>query len=402
MRIHSDGELFVGATGQGVSLSGGTTGAGNVTGINADRSAYKKLVLNALDHDIKTSGTSRFIINAAGKTYAAMGGNAVYATRDGETTSENYASSLKGYAGGTTPNRLQLGNNGTNEIVAGSVAVGGALSLIVNNTSAQGVAHNGTVALTISSTGTVTIPGNTTIGAGAAAVTVGGGSSAAAGATAKDLTLSAWSVNAGATNDYGGDLSLNAGVGTGNASGKLGSVRIKAGIGGAATANGTLLEVGTFSSTGLAVTGTGTFSGALTVSGGIKDKNNSTGSSSHVLHSDGLNRVYWTTAPSATIPSSVTHKYYTYITGSSSEDYYTITHSLGAQEVIVSVKRGISGTATRAERFTANAGVLLDVGYDVQVTNCDANGGISSNHISLYFDGYTIVDGEYLYVTVIG
>ena len=66
LTIHSDGELFCGATDQGVTLSGGTTGAGTVTGINAARSAYKKLVLNALDHDIKTSGTSRLTISTAG------------------------------------------------------------------------------------------------------------------------------------------------------------------------------------------------------------------------------------------------------------------------------------------------------------------------------------------------
>ena len=66
--IFTDGEAFVGATDQGVSLSGGTAGTGAVTGINAARNAYKKLVLNALDHDIKTSGTSRLTIDSAGLT----------------------------------------------------------------------------------------------------------------------------------------------------------------------------------------------------------------------------------------------------------------------------------------------------------------------------------------------
>ena len=88
----------------------------------------------------------------------SMNGNAVFATQAGETTGEDYSSSLQGFLAGSTPNRLQLGNNGTNEIVAGSAEVGGALSLIVNNTAAQGAAHNGTVALSISSAGAVTMP----------------------------------------------------------------------------------------------------------------------------------------------------------------------------------------------------------------------------------------------------
>jgi hypothetical protein len=147
----------------------------------------------------------------------------------------------------------------------------------------------------------------------------------------------------------------------------------------------------------LAVTGT------LTVSGGIKDKNNSTGSASHVLHSDGLNRVYWTTAPSATIPGSVTNKYYTYIQlTTAAGDYYTITHSLGETDVNVTVRRAISGTGSRADRFNADAGRHFDVGAEVQVISCDANGAHSSNHISLWFDTYTVVNNEYVYVTVIG
>ena len=150
-------------------------------------------------------------------------------------------------------------------------------------------------------------------------------------------------------------------------------------------------------------TGAATFSGSAKFDGGIKDKNNSTGSASHVLHSDGVNRVYWTTAPSATIPGSVTNKYYTYVQlTTAAGDYYTITHSLGESDVVVAVRRAISGTATRSERFAADAGVHLDVGYDVQVTSCDANGAASSNHVSLHFDNYSIVNNEYVYVTVIG
>ena len=66
LTIFTDGEVFVGATGQGVSLSGATTGTGAVTGINAARDTYKKLVLNALDHEIKVSGVSAVTIDSAG------------------------------------------------------------------------------------------------------------------------------------------------------------------------------------------------------------------------------------------------------------------------------------------------------------------------------------------------
>ena len=143
------------------------------------------------------------------------------------------------------------------------VAVVGAISATTTITGALNGTLGATTPATVVAT-TVNASGNTTIGAGTAAVTLGGGSSAAASAGYKNLTLSAWSVNAGGTNDYGGDLLLNSGVGTGNGSGQLGSVRIKAGVANAtATANGTLLEVGTFSSTGLAVTG------ALTTTGDV-------------------------------------------------------------------------------------------------------------------------------------
>ena len=126
--------------------------------------------------------------------------------------------------------------------------------------------------LTIDSAGAIHV------GTGAAAATLGGGSSAGAGATAKDLTLSAWSVTSG-TNEYGGDLFLNAGVGTGNASTKPGLVRIKAGTENAtSTTSGTLLEVGTFSSTGLAVTGA--VSATANVDGGWAGLVSNTGTTS--------------------------------------------------------------------------------------------------------------------------
>ena len=143
--------------------------------------------------------------------------------------------------------------------------------------------------------------------------------------------------------------------------------------------------------------------GYIDINGGIKDKNDSTGNASHVLHADGTGRVYWTTAPSATIPSSVTHKYYTYVQlTTAAGDYYTINHGLGTQEVSVTIRRAISGTASRSDRFNADAGRHFDVGAEVQVISCDADGAHSSNHISLWFDSYTVVDNEYVYVTVIG
>ncbi len=52
---------------------------------------------------------------------------------------------------------LQLGNNGANEIRAGTTATGGAINFIVNNTALPTAANNGTLAMTLASSGNVGI-----------------------------------------------------------------------------------------------------------------------------------------------------------------------------------------------------------------------------------------------------
>lgn len=53
---------------------------------------------------------------------------------------------------------VQLGNNGTNYIVAGNTAAGGALNIVVNNTNTMPAVPNGTTALSIANTGAVNAP----------------------------------------------------------------------------------------------------------------------------------------------------------------------------------------------------------------------------------------------------
>jgi hypothetical protein len=117
----------------------------------------------------------------------------------------------------------------------------------------------GSPKLTIASSGaatfisTLSVNGAATLGTGASSYTFGGGSSAAGGLTDKDLTLKAWSPTSG-TNEYAGDLILQSGVGTGNGSGKLGSVIIKAGIDGASSSTlGTYSTIATFTKSGVGI-----------------------------------------------------------------------------------------------------------------------------------------------------
>ena len=53
MRIHSNGEVYMGTANEGLSISGLTSGAGTITGINQALSAYKKLVFNSSEHSWK-------------------------------------------------------------------------------------------------------------------------------------------------------------------------------------------------------------------------------------------------------------------------------------------------------------------------------------------------------------
>jgi len=118
-----------------------------------------------------------------------------------------------------------------------------------------------------------------------------------------------------------------------------------------------------------------------------------------------------------TLHSTVTKRYSTYVQMDEdlTNQHYTINHGLGTQDVVVQVRTYIAGTYSRAQRFSGVSGVSggrphgrhLDIGHDVDVVSCDANGTISGNHISLDFTTYmnTVgggADGEYLYVAIIG
>jgi hypothetical protein len=102
-------------------------------------------------------------------------------------------------------------------------------------------------------TGTGRFTGQLFLGTGTSSYTIGGGSATAGGLTDKDVTLKAWSPTSG-TNEYGGDLILAAGVGTGNTSGKLGNVIVRAGTEGSTSSTlGTLSTIATFTKTGLGI-----------------------------------------------------------------------------------------------------------------------------------------------------
>jgi hypothetical protein len=114
--------------------------------------------------------------------------------------------------------------------------------------------------------GTLLVSGAVTLGTGTSAYTFGGGSATAGNLTDKDLTLKAWSPSSG-TNEYGGDLILAAGVGTGNTSGKLGNVIVRVGTEGATSSTlGTLSTIATFTKTGLGI-GTSSPNGKLHIEG---------------------------------------------------------------------------------------------------------------------------------------
>ena len=184
----------------------------------------------------------------------------------------------------------------------------------------------------------------------------------------------------------------------------------------------------------LYVNGTSYFSGAAEFDGGIKDKDGSLGTNGHVLHTNGSD-VYWAAAsggssyslPTAssstkggikidgsdftvnsstavmTLHSSVTKRYSGYLQmDSSGNEQYTINHGLGTQDVIVQVRRYAGSGSTRAQRFSNDEGTHLDMGVECKVVPCDANGGMSSNYVSLDFSDFNYSNGDYVYFTIIG
>jgi len=143
--------------------------------------------------------------------------------------------------------------------------------------------------------GSLTVNGAATLGTGTSSYTFGGGSAAAGNLTDKDLTLKAWSPTSG-TNEYGGDLILQSGVGTGNASGKLGSVIIKVGTDGATSSTlGTYITSTTFTKTGVGINTSNPVSlGASYTTLEIKGQSGLYGGAIQLTSADGTNkgRVY--------------------------------------------------------------------------------------------------------------
>ena len=95
---------------------------------------------------------------------------------------------------------------------------------------------------------------------------------------------------------------------------------------------------------------------------------------------------------------------------------YTFEHGLGTQNIVVAMwAHPISTTGyTVADRFngvaangfTVYPGQHLDIGYDVLVISCDANGDIDDDYVTFDFTNWSAnennVYSKYLYFTVIG
>jgi len=250
------------------------------TGVSIPAAAKMALVSNGTDVIVAQNYFAALTLGAAlpvasggtGLTAGTSGGVLAYTATGTLASSAALAASalVIGGGAGAAPSTTTTGTGvvtalGVNTGTAGAFVVnGGALGTpssgtVTNLTGTASININGTVGATTPTTGaftTLSATGTATLGTGLVSYALGGGSAAAAGLTDKDITLRAWSVSSG-TNDYSGDLILQSGVGTGNGSGKLGSVIIKAGNSGASSSIlGALTTIGTFSSTGLAVTGT--------------------------------------------------------------------------------------------------------------------------------------------------
>jgi len=195
-----DGSTVIG--GPYLPLSGGTlTGAtATASGISftvggaITVQSGNKLILNrpnnAIDCELSTDSSGTLILNSrnsegfkfqnAGTNFVTgdSSGNVTFA---GTITSEGLATFNDGitlggsnktlkllynntanYIGNLGWAYLQLGNNGSNDLVAGNTAAGGYLRFFVNNTNDIGgdAAPNGTLALTLASNGNATFAGN--------------------------------------------------------------------------------------------------------------------------------------------------------------------------------------------------------------------------------------------------
>jgi len=166
----------------------------------------------------------------------SLGGSSSF-TWDGTTvTATKFAGALNGTVGATTASTgafttINASTSITNAgLTSGRVTYAGASGLLSDSAN---LTWNGSSFQAV---------GAVYVGNGQSTATLGGTTATAGGLTSKDLTLSAWSPTSG-SNEYGGDLYLSAGRAIGNGSGKLGSVYIKVGTGGAGSSTaGTLLD----------------------------------------------------------------------------------------------------------------------------------------------------------------
>ena len=206
---------------------------------------------------VKVSGQTGILVPNGKKVVLTCNGTDIVEAHTAIVGNATMGGTL-GVTGATTLSST-LGVTGVATLGNGAILGTPASGTVTNLTGTASININGTVGATTPAAGaftTLSATGTATLGTGLASYALGGGSAASAGLTDKDVTLRAWSVTSG-TNEYSGDLILQSGVGTGNTSGKEGSVIIKAGNGGVTpTTLGALTTIGTFSSTGLAVTGT--------------------------------------------------------------------------------------------------------------------------------------------------
>lgn len=85
-------------------------------------------------------------------------------------------------------------------------------------------------------------------------------------------------------------------------------------------------------------------------------------------------------------------------------DHYEVEHNLGTTSFIVQVETHPTSSTgyTLAQRLSQKRGIHLDVGHDVIVVPCEANGNISSTKLMLDFSSFDYSNGQYFYVTIIG
>ena len=89
---------------------------------------------------------------------------------------------------------------------------------------------------------------------------------------------------------------------------------------------------------------------------------------------------------------------------STGTDHYEVIHNLGTTNFIVQVETHPTSSTgiSLADRLSEKKGIHLDVGHDVVVVPCEANGNISSTKLMLDFSAFDFSNGQYFYVTIIG